>query len=131
MTIAACYVSHEGVVFGADSSSTYFIPDCGYRHYTNAQKIFEIGEIGSTLALTSWGRGGLPERSFRQLGAELSDSLIARPPASVVECVNRWIAMTWPEWFRQLGNHGKRFTDLANVAHRSADENEELDLEQA
>ena len=29
MTIAACYVSAEGVVFGADSTATMFVPGPG------------------------------------------------------------------------------------------------------
>src|SRR5690349_10598832 len=105
MTIAACYVSHEGTVLGADSSSTVFFADGGgYRHYTNAQKIFEIGEQGSTLGFASWGRVGFPGKSFRQLAAELSDDLIERPPLSVQECAERWLDLLWPEWLSQLGN---------------------------
>lgn len=48
MTIAACYVSNEGVVFGADSTSSFMTSE-GLRHYNNEQKLFEIGEMGSSL----------------------------------------------------------------------------------
>jgi hypothetical protein len=70
MTIAACYVSPEGIVFGADSTSTYslsaglpFLPP-KERHYNFGQKIFEIGK-GSTLAVVTWGLGGLTVGSYR------------------------------------------------------------------
>jgi hypothetical protein len=29
MTIAACYVASEGIVFGSDSTTTVFVPYCG------------------------------------------------------------------------------------------------------
>ena len=68
MTIAACYVSAEGVVFGADSTSTMYVPRPGLKsdgiehHYNYAQKIFEIGH-DSTLAITMWGLGNLCQTS--------------------------------------------------------------------
>jgi len=46
MTIAACYLSGEGVVLGADSTTTMFVPamDPGApgadHHYNFAQKLF-------------------------------------------------------------------------------------------
>ena len=55
MTIAACYLSPEGVVLGADSMSTYPFP--GHDHHFNyGQKLFEIGE-DSTFGLVTWGLG--------------------------------------------------------------------------
>ena len=42
MTIAACYLSPEGVVFGADSTTTI-----GDHHFNFGQKIFELGDGGS------------------------------------------------------------------------------------
>ena len=60
MTIAACYLSADGVVFGADSTTTMFVPGpdaSGTEHHYNfAQKVFQIGE-SSTLAMTMWGNG--------------------------------------------------------------------------
>ena len=82
MTIAACYVSHEGVVLGADSTSTYLMPDGTVRHHNQSQKILEVGEPGSTLGIVTFGRMGLPEKSYRHIMAELSDSLLNNPPQS-------------------------------------------------
>ena len=73
MTIAACYVSPEGVVLGADSASTYmFAHPTGPRHFNYGQKIFEIGE-NSTLGIVTWGLGGLAIGSYRTLAARLGD----------------------------------------------------------
>ena len=61
MTIAACYLSSEGVVLGADSTSTYLVPikkngtiEWQTQHYDHAQKLFEIGE-DSTAGIVIWG----------------------------------------------------------------------------
>lgn len=82
MTIAACYVSNEGVVLGADSTSTFTTPTGLVRHYNNEQKLFEVGEMGSSLGLVTWGLGGLPTMSYRLLVAELSDSLVGKAHCS-------------------------------------------------
>lgn len=93
MTIAACYVSPEGVVLGADSTTTFNWP--GDPHYFNhAQKLFEIG-AESTLGLVTWGIGGLGNISYRRLIAELGDDLSRRVPDSVEEVTQRWIALFW------------------------------------
>ncbi|WP_428307111.1 hypothetical protein [Lacipirellula sp.] len=97
MTIAACYVSSEGVVFGADSTASYSGPN-SMRHYNHAQKLFEIGEMGSTLGLVTWGRGGFPAVSYRQLVAELSEDLIAKEPLTVEEACKRWIQLFWKHY---------------------------------
>ena len=73
MTIAACYVSPEGVVFGADSTSSINVG--GDEHYFNhAQKIFEIGERAD-LAVVTWGLGNLRSLSYRTIFAVLGDSI--------------------------------------------------------
>lgn len=127
MTIAACYVSDEGVVFGADSTTTYSLAPSGMtRHLNNAQKIFEIGEMGSTLGLVTWGRGGLPNISYRQLAAELSDDLIAKPPGSVLEVANRWSARMWAEYSSQLAMPISVFQSLQAKSPKTPDEEEEL-----
>jgi len=56
MTIAACYVSPEGIVLGADSTASF---NFGAMHYYNHnQKLFELGD-GSTLGIVTWGLGSL------------------------------------------------------------------------
>ena len=89
VTIAACYLSPEGVVLGADSTTTY-----GNRHYNNSQKLFEIG-LDSTIGVITWGLGGLVVRSYRTLFAELSDDLSANPPTNMSDVADRWSVRFW------------------------------------
>ena len=93
MTIAACYVSPEGVVLGADSTSTYGNPN-GPHYYNHAQKLFQIGE-NSTLGMVTWGLGGLATRSHRMLMALLADDLMAKPATSVADVAQRWTDQFW------------------------------------
>ncbi|QDP26254.1 hypothetical protein [Bradyrhizobium cosmicum] len=93
MTIAACYLSPEGLVLGADSTSTYANPD-GHHYFNHAQKLFEVGE-GSSLGIVTWGLGGLAVSSYRMLIAELADDLTATPPTSVAEVAHRWCDHFW------------------------------------
>jgi hypothetical protein len=127
MTIAACYVSKEGVVLGADSTTTYSFPNNSFRHYNNAQKIFEIGELGSSLALVTWGMGGLPERSYRQLAAELSDDLISHEPPNVVDVADRWNQRFWTEYSAQLAQQLQRVRDLEANSNKTPVESKELE----
>ena len=69
MTIAACYVSSEGVVLGVDSTSTMRAPGWPDRHYDYEQKLFELGEK-STLAIAMWGIGALEPLSYRTIDSQ-------------------------------------------------------------
>lgn len=89
MTIAAVYVSAEGVVLGADSTTTFFNSN-GAHYLDHAQKLFEIGD-GSSLGVITWGLGGLMVSSYRQLFAVFADTLAATPPTDVAEVSARWI----------------------------------------
>jgi hypothetical protein len=86
MTIAACYLSPEGIVFGADSTSSMIVPSgssAGVFHFFNHnQKLFQVGE-NSTLGVVTWGLGGLGSISHRMLLATLADDLKATPPSDV------------------------------------------------
>src|SRR5438105_4435002 len=98
MTIAACYLSEEGVVFGADSTATFTMTTGSqiiHRHYNFAQKIFQIGQI-STLGVVTWGLDGLPNRSLRTLIAEFADQLRynARLP-DMNAVAHRWSTFFW------------------------------------
>jgi len=74
MTIAACYVSSEGVVLGADSTSTMLVGDKAQpRHFNYAQKVFEFGERGSTVGAVVWGLGAPGRKSWRTLFAEAAE----------------------------------------------------------
>jgi hypothetical protein len=93
VTIAACYISPEGVVLGADSTSTYGSPRDPH-YYNNAQKLFEIGE-GGTLGVVTWGIGGLQVSSHRTLLALFADDLKDNPPVTVSEAATRWRDRFW------------------------------------
>lgn len=96
MTIAACYLSPEGVVLGADSTSTY--ENSGKtKHYNHGQKLFEVGK-GSTIGMVTWGVGGLRFGSYRTLIARLADA--ASPPvaSSVLDVAQQWIDLFWGEY---------------------------------
>jgi len=94
MTIACCYVSPEGVVFGADSTVSYRLAD-GMHYLNHAQKVFQIGEE-STVGIVFWGLAGLGPLSFRTLVAKLHDGFAAAPPATVEEVMNRWVTLFHP-----------------------------------
>lgn len=122
MTIAACYVSNEGVVLGADSTTTYPTAN-GARFFNNAQKIFEVGESGSTLGIVTWGMGGLPQNSYRQLAAELSDDLLESHPGSVQECAQRWSELFWNAYSGQCAPAITKYNALrANPARNPLEE---------
>jgi hypothetical protein len=55
MTIAAAYLTSEGLVLGADSTTTYSDPAGNVVQLLNhAQKIFEVGE-NSRFGFCTWG----------------------------------------------------------------------------
>src|SRR6266704_4370048 len=100
VTIAACYVSSEGVVFGADSTTTLMVtnPETGTpeQHYFDfGQKIFELGEKDATRGIVTWGLGALPRDSYRTLYAEFADELKDIQPSSVEDAAQRWIKRFW------------------------------------
>lgn len=79
MTIAAAYLVSEGVVFGADSSTTISVrtPDGGagvLQVLSHAQKVFEVGEK-SRLGVCTWGTGSVGDISHRTIIARLSDEI--------------------------------------------------------
>lgn len=95
MTIAACHVSPEGVVLGADSTTTIVNHDTGIKcHFDNAQKLFEIGKKGATLGLVTWGLGQIGNQSHRTIAARLGQEHEARPSESVEELATRLADMT-------------------------------------
>jgi hypothetical protein len=104
MTIAACYLSPEGVVFGADSTTTV-----GDHHFDFGQKIYEIGD-GASLGIVTWGLGGIQHTSYRTLFAEFAADLKANAPPTVLEAAQRWAAKFFSVYDSALG-----------AAHRAAD----------
>ena len=96
MTIAACYVSSEGVVLGTDSTSTMRVPGRSDQHFDYEQKLFELGEK-STLAIAMWGIGGLEQLSYRTMIAKLADDLVDNPAESVKHVADLWAERFWKE----------------------------------
>src|SRR6185312_1667876 len=101
MTIAMCHLSTEGVVFGADStSSTVISPSpgfSGYHYFDYNQKLFELGEP-STLGVLTWGLGALGSKSHRTVFALVADELKTKPPQTVVDAANRLRDVAWAEY---------------------------------
>ncbi len=96
MTIAACYLSPEGIVLGADSTSTY--QNFGRsKHYNHGQKLFQIG-IESTIGIVTWGVGGLRFGSYRTLIARLADKCPPPQAPSVQHVAEKWIDLFWAEY---------------------------------
>lgn len=110
MTIAACYVSSEGIVLGADSTASFQLPD-GLHYLNHAQKVFEIG-TNSTLGLAVWGLGGL-STSHRTLVAQLADKLEVTKPGSVSDVMDQWIDLFWTAYTTELAASIARATVLA------------------
>ena len=100
MTIAACYLTSEGVVLGADSTSSFTVAD-GLHYLNYNQKLFEIGE-NSTLGALTWGLGAVSDKSYRTLFALLADDISKKSPASVEEVAKRWIDQFWQEYSTAL-----------------------------
>jgi len=78
MTIAASYLTSEGVVFGADSATSVSprgIPGV-LQVFNHAQKIFEIGpKDQGRMALVTWGAGSVGQISHRTIAARLGDKI--------------------------------------------------------
>src|SRR6266849_4654211 len=131
MTIAACYLSVDGVVFGADSATTMFVqglgpnPPGGEHHYNYAQKIFQIG-IESTLGMTMWGLGNLNNTGFRTLIAQFADELIKNPAQALDEVANRWNEFFWKRYAAELAQVLQRVQELLAKNPSTDDEKREL-----
>ena len=111
MTIAACYLSPEGVVLGADSTSTYFF-EAGDRHYFNhGQKLYELGQ-DSPLGVVTWGLGGIGLASHRLLLARLADDVRANPLGSVNEAAVRLAEQFWDPYSTDLAAEIQECRDL-------------------
>lgn len=135
VTIAACFVTPEGVVFGADSTASAMLKG-GFHYFNHNQKVFEIGEPGmGTLGLATWGLGALGTLSHRTLVARFYDGLAAAPATDVKEVADRWTEHIWPEYSPLLAycrslNSKKAFDAAANQpdpAARTKDEEEEFE----
>lgn len=130
MTIAACYLSSEGVVFGADSTYTSTVPGPGDpigadHHYNFAQKILQIG-CGGTLGVAMWGLGTLVGVSHRTLIAQFADQLQAAPPGSMRDVADRWAAFFWTAYNVHLAAIVQEVQMLSGLPNRSQEDEQRL-----
>jgi hypothetical protein len=134
MTIAACYLPGEGVVLGADSTTTMFVPgpkgQMGARQqYNFCQKIFELGEPGSTVGVVLWGLGSLGDKSYRTLIAEMADKARNRNLASLGEVADIAAAMFWDHYRKAFAECLDRARMLdAKGTQRTQEENQEWEV---
>jgi hypothetical protein len=143
VTIAICYLGAEGLVFGADStSSTQISPgpgQIGFHFYNHNQKLFEVGE-NSTLGLVTWGLGSLGAKSHRELIAVLDDDIKKNPAKSVGDVATRFAKLVWPEYqtacapliqkckdLAAKGDHDANVPAAAGVVRRTKEEQEEFE----
>ena len=132
MTIAACYLSAEGVVVGADSTTTMFVAGRGgqpgsQHHYNFAQKVFEFGEPESTIGIVLWGLGSLGDKSYRTLIAEIADEA-KRQKLDSLEAVARLAgSMFWTQYTTAFADSFDRVRELdAKGTERTNEEAGEL-----
>lgn len=100
MTIAAVYVTPEGVALGADSTLSVVTSAAGqaaYHYFNHNQKLLEIGE-DATLGILTLGLGSLDGESYRTLVARLADQLLQNPPNAVKDVALQWIADFMPRY---------------------------------
>lgn len=128
MTIAACYISKQGIVFGADSTTTYHATNCEPHYFKFEQKIFEIGEQDSRQAAITWGLGCLPNTSYREMFATLSDNIVIDKPKTMGEIAEMWSGYFWGKYSGELQNELARVKVLESNSTRTDDEEEELEV---
>jgi hypothetical protein len=116
MTIAACYLCPEGLVLGADSTSSAQISAgpglAGFHFYNHNQKLFEVGE-NSTLGIVTWGAGSLGPKSHREVIAQLADDIAKNTAKSVGDVADRFAKLVWNEYQSAYAPLIQKCKDLA------------------
>lgn len=123
MTIAVCFLTNEGVVFGADSTTTTVAltkENPAQFHFLNhQQKIFEIGQGGS-LGVLQWGLSRFGDCSLRTLFAKLHDEHTKAPPPSVAAVATRLAALINESYYQvreKYADSVSRFSALDKRRH--------------
>jgi len=133
VTIAACYLSAEGVVFGADSTTTMSVPNPtpgnapSEHHYNFAQKVFQVGDEGC-LGITMWGLGNLAQTSYRTLIARFADQLRANPQPTMAAIADRWTEHFWAAYSSEYAPVLQRVGQLTGITIRTPSEDDELEF---
>jgi hypothetical protein len=102
MTIAAAYVTSDGVVLGSDSTTTVLMePESGSsapqvgQILNHAQKIFAVGpKADSRFAICTWGLASLGATSHRTVAALVAD----KKPKNVEEATQALIDTVRPKY---------------------------------
>lgn len=94
MSIAAAYLVSEGVVLGADSSTTVSTKEGVVQLLDHSQKVFEVGE-NSRLGVCTWGAGNLGKLSHRTIVAKLADK-VDQEKNTIEEATNKLIELVAP-----------------------------------
>jgi hypothetical protein len=130
MTIAACYVCSEGVVFGADSTWTVPVEcadDLTVHHYFQyGQKILEVGD-GKTIGAVIWGVLLLDDLSFRTLIARFADGLEEQPAARMDEVGVRFRDAVWEAYQGSFQDARRALRELLGKEKLSKEEKEGLE----
>jgi hypothetical protein len=126
MTIAACYLSSEGVVLGADSTTTVFVSGRGHQqgsthHYNFAQKVFEFGDRGATAGVVLWGMGSIGDVSYRTFIAEVADDAANKGLPTFDDVVNLTASTFWQRYASELAQPIKRARDLESLGDKRTD----------
>lgn len=103
MTIAACHLSPEGVVLGADSTTTV-VREGKKSYLDHAQKIFEIGPSQSTMGLVTWGLGQIGDESHRTIAALIGQQHQDHPFPSVQKAAEFTAALLWDRLTSSFGD---------------------------
>lgn len=128
MTIAACFVTPGGVVLGADSTTTFRLPDHSgnltFRHFDHAQKLFQVGE-DSSLGIVTWGLGGLGHLSYRTVFAQFADSA-PNTAASLEDAAAKFSQHFWRVYSESLADTIDTVARLRALAERTPKQEAEL-----
>lgn len=134
MTIAACYLASDGIVLGADSTSTVFVSTPGEQggtthHFNFGQKVFELGKRGSNVGVVLWGLGSLGNKSYRTLLAEIADEADKNKLTTIDDVADLASSMFWKcytDAFSDIIEHARELNEKGDK--RNSDEEEELAL---
>jgi hypothetical protein len=130
MTIAACHVSPEGVVLGADSATTLTSDHQGTCHLDYAQKLFEVGPEGSSVGLVTWGLGQVGQESHRTVAAEVGFKHEANPYESMSAMASGLATAFWERYIAAYGDYVELSKTLAaKVTAGDATEAEQENLD--
>jgi hypothetical protein len=116
LTIAACHVSPEGVVLGADSATTITRGRDGVCHLDYAQKVFEVGSPRSSIGLVTWGLGQIGADSHRTIAAECGDAHETKPFPSMQALAQHLADDVWGRYKAAYSEDISRFGEILRKA---------------